>query len=266
MQLRNGFRIWITLLASLMLVATVGCGGPKKKLNNEPILDYKEALNQHNMGKNYLTEMKYQEALPYLKRAVELEPENCYYNHWLGFAYMNMGDMNNAEKHLLKAIQINPEHTDSYNNLATIYIETGRYKEAVENLKKVLADTAFNAPELAYYNLGLCYLAMGKQELAIAAFEQAIVINKEFYRAHLAIGKMLLEDEQYEKAIRHLQTAEKGYPNDVEVLYEIGKAFFKAKNFREAQRYLSQVSILFPDPEIDRPTQMMLEIIGKSYQ
>ncbi|MCB1053806.1 MAG: tetratricopeptide repeat protein, partial [Acidobacteria bacterium] len=130
----------------------------------------------------------------------------------------------------------------------------------------VIKDPAFNAPELAYYNLGLCYLRMEKEEQAVAAFEQAIALNKEFYRAYFAVGEIYSKDEQYDKALRYLQMAEKGYPNDVKVLYAIGKAFFQAQKFPEAQRYLTQVSILFPDPEIDRPTQKMLEIIGKSYQ
>jgi Tfp pilus assembly protein PilF len=256
-------RTALTLLNLCLLALALSCAKPDKKIKLEDFPDYREALNQYNIGLNLINNGKTVEALPFLKKAVTMESDNFRYNHWYGFALMLVGDLQQAEQFLLTATRINPEHTDSFNNLATIYIEQGRFDEAQIHLERVIGDQAYTVPQLAYYNLGLCYLAQSKKAEALRAFEAATKHDKNFYRAHYAMGKIYAEEGRHEEALRYFLMAEKGYTDDAEVLYAIGKAYFQTQKYAEAQKYLAQVSILFPPPEIDEPTQKMLEIIGR---
>lgn len=255
------------LLLGLVLALCLGLAGcnsaQKKSPKTDPTedYDYRSALNNFNVGCNYLNEQQPLPAIKYLKEAVTQDPGVFRYHHWLGMAYMMNGQLELAEVELKRAVEINPDSTDSYNNLATIFIETNRFDEADEALRRVLMDNAYPLTQFGYFNLGLCRLRQGRESEAIAAFEQTVKIDPKFYRAYLAIGEIYRENGQYNAALSYFLKAEQGFSNNVNVLFEIGNAYYELGNYEQAQTYLSQVVILFPPQNIDRKAQRMLQEI-----
>lgn len=258
-------RIAIVLV---LLTLLVGCQSEKKPVNTDAMteMDYKEALDNFKIGCNYLNRNDSAQAIHYLELACQGDDKNYRYHHWLGFAYMINGQMEQAESQFKRALDINDEHSDTYNDLATLYMETGRYDQALEALRKVLSDKTYQQPQLAYFNLGLCYRALDQPDQAVAAFQQAVAQDPEFFRAFLQIGQIYKEKQDYEKALNFFLKAEEGFANDAAVLFEIGHAYFQLSRFLKANKYLAQVSILFPPPDIDKPTQEMLRIIGQKLE
>jgi tetratricopeptide (TPR) repeat protein len=107
----------------------------KKVLASDP--EYASALN-------YLGYMladqntKLEEALGYIKRAVDLDPSNGAYLDSLGWAYFRLGKYEQAEDNLLKASQkINTDPT-VLDHLGDLYQKTGRLKLAASNWERAL--------------------------------------------------------------------------------------------------------------------------------
>jgi tetratricopeptide (TPR) repeat protein len=107
----------------------------KKVLASDP--EYASALN-------YLGYMladqntKLDEALTYIKKAVELDPANGAYLDSLGWAYFRLGKFEAAEENLVKASQkINTDPT-VHDHLGDLYQKTGRLKLAATNWERAL--------------------------------------------------------------------------------------------------------------------------------
>lgn len=252
-------RLWTLCFALIAVVACQSQKKPAKKTAEE--LSYEAALNNFKIGCTYINDRNYIEAIRYLEMAVKTEDHNFRYHHWLGLALMLNGQHDEAIAEFTTAIEINPESTDSYNNLAIIAIDRGQHDVALEHLKRVVKDSDYGQPQLAYFNLGLCYLNDNQPEQAIAAFDQSTRIDPEFYRAYLYIADIYAAQDNYKDSLEYLLKAEAGFRDKVEVLFKIGHAYFRIRDFANAKKYLTQVSILFPPADIDRPTQEMLEII-----
>jgi len=100
----------------------------------------------HASALNYLgymladQNMQLDEALGYIKRAVDLDPANGAYLDSLGWAYFRLGKYDLAEENLLKASQkINTDPT-VHDHLGDLYQKTGRLKQAAANWERALTE------------------------------------------------------------------------------------------------------------------------------
>jgi len=109
----------------------------KKVLASDP--DHASALNY--LGYMLADQnMKLEEALGYIKRAVDLDPANGAYLDSLGWAYFRLGKFELAEDNLLKASQkINTDPT-VHDHLGDLYQKTGRLKLAATNWERALTE------------------------------------------------------------------------------------------------------------------------------
>jgi tetratricopeptide (TPR) repeat protein len=101
---------------------------------------------EHAATLNYLgymladQNMKLDEALGYVKRAVDLDPANGAYLDSLGWAYFRLGKYELAEDNLMKASQrINTDPT-VHDHLGDLYQKTGRLKQAATNWERALTE------------------------------------------------------------------------------------------------------------------------------
>ena len=101
---------------------------------------------EHASALNYLgymladQNMKLEEALGYIKHAVDLDPANGAYLDSLGWAYFRLGKYELAEDNLLKASQkINTDPT-VHDHLGDLYQKTGRLKLAATHWERALSE------------------------------------------------------------------------------------------------------------------------------
>ena len=159
------------------------------------------------------------------------------------------------------AIKLRPDYPEAYNNLGLVLIQSGKddegiaalreavrlapaYAEARTNLGAALTPTDVEAAikELeeavrlapgsvkALFNLAVAYAASpahgpGK---GIEGLEKVIEMAPDFPRAHLALGKALLQDGKVAEAVAALQNAVKFEPEGGEANYQLGLALVRA--------------------------------------
>ena len=109
----------------------------KKILATEP---------QNSNTLNYLGYMladrgvRLEEALAYIKKAVELEPANGAYLDSLGWAYFKLGKYDTAEANLMRASQRQDSDPTINEHLADLYQKTGRLKLAATHWERALVE------------------------------------------------------------------------------------------------------------------------------
>ena len=101
---------------------------------------------QHAMALNYLgymladQNMKLDEALGYIKRALDADPNNGAYLDSVGWAYFRLGKYEAAEENLIKAAQkINTDPT-VHDHLGDLYQKVGKLKLAATHWERALTE------------------------------------------------------------------------------------------------------------------------------
>lgn len=101
-----------------------------------------------NLGTLLADKGKNPEALPYLKQAVSLAPENPRIHEELGVIYGAMNDLKNAESELESAISLAPEISGLHYKLGQVYRRDGLNEKAAQELEtcKKLNSTHSSTP------------------------------------------------------------------------------------------------------------------------
>ncbi len=95
----------------------------------------------------------------------------------------------------------------------------------------------------SYYNLALTYEMTNDNELAIACYKKAVKIDKNI-RAINNLAVMYFANGQEKNALSLLNTAIETCPNDAEAYSQMGKYYFKIKDFEIAKRYFNKAKQL----------------------
>ena len=66
--------------------------------------------------------------------------------------------------------------------------------------------------------------------------EQAVQINPRIPFAHYLLGLLYLDVDEYQKAIPHLEIAEKAFPRDAKVYFALGSAYSRAGRRQDAEK------------------------------
>ncbi len=87
--------------------------------------------------------IKLQQALAYIKKALDIKPESGYILDSLGWVYFRLGDYKNALVYLKKSIELEENDPHIFDHLGDVYIQLGEdemalffYQKALEKLKK----------------------------------------------------------------------------------------------------------------------------------
>ncbi|CAF4220784.1 unnamed protein product, partial [Rotaria sordida] len=120
------------------------------------------------------------------------DKERSDYNHYLGWAYYDMGEYSKAlssyEQSLeIRKIALLPNHPDlasSYGNIGNVYKDMGEYSKALSSHERSLEIRKIalppNHPDLAasYNNIGNVYRTMGEYSKALSSYERSLEIRK----------------------------------------------------------------------------------------
>ncbi len=111
------------------------------------------ASDQRNpMVLNYLGYMladrgvRLEEALGYLKKAVQIEPQNGAYLDSLGWAYFKLGDYDSAEDNLRRASERMNSDPTIQDHLGELYAKTGRLKLAAAHWERAIEEWNRSVP------------------------------------------------------------------------------------------------------------------------
>ena len=158
------------------------------------------AAEHLEIGRQFLLNGNYNEAISELSLAVSLDPKLTEAHNLLGVAYDKKGFGDRAKDSFERAVKLE-EDADTLNNLGFSFYQNGNYRAAVDRLKRAakLAPT----DERILNNLGLAYCRLGKIDEAYKAFARATGP----LTGNLNTAKMLERFGREDDAIRYYEAA-----------------------------------------------------------
>ena len=208
-------------------------------------------------------------ALEVLKAAASVVPEDAFYQHQLGLAYLRLGKYAEAAASLERALELEPHYADVYRSLAAVceaqgmasaaigWLERGTnqvpgyeplYRDLVDlQLGQDRPDEALDILQAAVerwpdalwanFRLAQLYHQLELFEKARAALEAVLDIEPGIAEAHALLGNVLYQQEKYEDAAEAYRRAialnpeDHGSCNNLAWLYAI-----QGIRLKEAQR------------------------------
>jgi len=193
-----------------------------------------------NQGLTHMREGRSSLALNDFKKAVKLDGKNAYFYKGLGVCYLQLRRFPDAVDALRKALQINPYYVDARNDLGTALIMVGKRDEGKAELLAAFNDPTNPSPELSARNLGTAYMEEKRWPDAASWFRSSLGRNPALIDAHLGLSDALLAQGRSEEAVRAMEDAVKGAPDNPALLVALGQAYYRAGRFNEARARLEE--------------------------
>lgn len=217
---------------------------------------------------NYAIELinlhKFKDAIPYLKKAIQLEPAT-YPDPYTNLAniYAILGNFDLAIDTIRKSIAMYPYLPDTYNSLGVFLLE----KKDIENAKRSFYAAISLSPHFGkpYYNLGRAFRAEKDTENALKFFKLACIQtdldNDPLpYEPYTEIAIELKRYDEAIFALRKLYTLTR----NPKYLSNIGVAYYHLNNYAQAQQIFEEVHRL--NPYDLRVTSNLMECYIKAEQ
>jgi len=200
-----------------------------------------------NLGLMDYQEEKFTLAIEKFRTALKFNPDSAVTYNDLGNALLKINDRKMAQQSFLKAIGLNPFLLEPRLNLASIYQQQGEYEKAIALLKRNLAIDPNNEPSLfllaemdlsagnkpsalelakqllvkgkdpeALVGLGSLFAANRYSKMAFALCSRALQIDPYNKNAHLQLGKLYGNAEQFNRAIVIWQEGLRYHPDEPE--------------------------------------------------
>ena len=127
--------------------------------------------------------------------------------------------------------------------LGRIYFEAGEYKDALEQLS--LVDDKNPRYDEAQFYAGVAQDALGQTDQSLATL-QKLAARLPLFEVYNNIGALLIKQKKYKEAIDHLKPATDASPRDTDTLFNLGYAYWLAKDSANAAATLKTETKLRP--------------------
>ncbi len=131
---------------------------------------------------------------------------------------------------------------------ATELLHEERYREAMVELRRVLADDPKNA--YGYYFLGVAFFEVGELEPARDAYLACLKLSPGYLGARVALGHVLRLLGDVRGALREGLSALSRAAGDPDALYAVGLAYHAAGEPVSARKYLEAFLAASPEFEV----------------
>jgi len=200
-------------------------------------------------------------AIEQYEAMARIEPKNPDNHLLLGRLYFLSKDANKAEKEFKTALSLDSNSEEAITNLAYLYNEEGANTKAAELLNSIPEGQRSSK---IYAALGNTYEQQKDYKKAIAAFRQAIAMDKENLDAMRGLAQNLANDNQMDAALEQYLTIQDADPQDATAAMRVAELYRRQGKFDLAMENLKKAAALGPDLlEIPYNEALILEAQGK---
>jgi tetratricopeptide (TPR) repeat protein len=191
------------------------------------------------------------ESILQLKRILQSDPTNgpaCYY---LSTIYTEMKEYDIAERLVRRAMQVNSKQGPLYYQLGLIRYRQKQYRSALEFFHQAL-DTGPTNDVQVWRSIGDVQLELFDRDAAFQAYTEALRIQPQDARTHLALGRFYQEKGEPGPAIDHLLAAIHDDPRLRAAYPVLGRAYQQKGEFGSAADLLKQAVDADPSDQESR--------------
>ncbi|MGE5325167.1 MAG: tetratricopeptide repeat protein [Actinomycetota bacterium] len=200
-------------------------------------------------------------AIEQYQALAKLQPKDADNHVLLGRLYILNKNYKDAETEFRTAINVDPTSEEAVTMLALLYKEQGDYQKAAEVLNSV---PEANRTSKMYAALGSTYEEQKNYKQAIAAYKQAVQLDRENVDAMRGLAQNLASDNQIEAALSEYQMVEDTDPQDSQAPLRMAEIYRRMGKFDLAMENLKKAEALNQDSlEVPYNEAIVLEAQGK---
>lgn len=186
----------------------------------------------YKMAGEFYKSALYDKAIEYCQKAIALDPNYDEPYYGIGLAYAGKGDEEKAVENFQKVIELNPSNASAYTALGAIFLNKRDIEKAIGYLKKAIEVNPSCPPE-SYFNLGSAYYTKGDFEQAVKYFKKLVDLSPYDDQAHTFLGNCYLRMGKNEEAraayTKAMQLAKERFPTRTKEIEDLfNEKFFKA--------------------------------------
>jgi len=206
----------------------------------------------YTLGTRALDEKRYERAVEWLRKYIEMEPDNTEVLFALGMAYFYAARYPESEEMLSLLVTIETEHAGAYYYLGKISLKSEVYSDSDKQLVSMAAKQRFSKAfslnpnyAAAYNDLGKVYFDEDNTSKALVLFEKAVGIeaNNKLYLYNA--GRAAYSNDDYHSAIEYCLKAVKISPSFCYPYWFVAKSYSELEKWSEAALYWEKVVDLF---------------------
>ena len=160
---------------------------------------------------------------------------------------LETGDQKQALIYLRKSLELKPQNDAAYNNLGLINMQNQEWDQAVENFRRAIQINPAYA--IAYNNLGVVFMKKNQWPEAEEAIQSALKLNSGLIKARLNLAQIYNGQGKTSETIKLYETNLDLYPNDERSLYGLVELYFKAGEKKKAFAMGKRMLEISRDPE-----------------
>jgi arylsulfatase A-like enzyme/Tfp pilus assembly protein PilF len=183
------------------------------------------------LGESAIQQQKWDEAVSFMKKALELNPNFDQAMTGLAHAFYATGNVEEAETWLRKAVKENPQNYRAWYELARVMSNADPSAASEAYQKTVSIQPNFS---LAQRDFGILQIKRRQYEDALRHFEKAAALGDKDARLYNFMGICYSQTGQLQKAVTSLQRAIQSDSNLAEAHLNLGYAYERQRKTRSA--------------------------------
>ena len=233
---------------------------------DEALKLYKEMIaeNPHFVKAYYLTGVtllnkdKVSEGAEYLKKSIELEPDNEQYQKrynsfvqkflYEGNQLYRRKNLSGAKEKFMSAIALDAEQYQGLFLIARIYLIERNYNKALEYINKSIAVVP-NYPN-SYLIKGDAYVKLNKIPEAIDTYNEAGKLDPQNAKIWSKLGLIYYNTKRYDEAIPAYKKVVIYDPSKTSAYVNLGAIYNIKENYEESVKFLSKATDLDPRNDV----------------
>ena len=161
------------------------------------------------MANSFIAKNNHRKALPYLDRAIELDPKSAEAYYLRGNVYFSLEEIDLAELDLNKAISLNPRLAVAYWQRARVYGERGKLDLALSESAKAVGLAGSNCDSYWYRDRASWYAQKGDNVHALEEYNRTIQAKPKDLWPYFFRACIYYKTGSYSKALSDLNIASK---------------------------------------------------------
>ena len=181
----------------------------------------------------------------YILKAVALSPDDADVNLTAGQVFMQKQDFEAALPYVKKAVELEPSNTISIRNLAQIYYDTGQLEESIQTYEIAIdKETDREVKADLYFNLGILYNRVGNLEEAEYNFTNSLDENPDDIEAVMGMAQVFENAEKWRKAEKFYRELIAVDPDNPDHYRGMSRVLLQQGEPDESLRYLEKAKRL----------------------
>jgi serine/threonine protein kinase/tetratricopeptide (TPR) repeat protein len=188
-----------------------------------------EAYKYYLEGKKLREAGHFQQSIPFMEKAIAIDPGFASAFRAMGMAYRNMGKVDEGRKYLQEALKLSdrlPEKEKLFIQGSAFYSVPSTYEKAIETYEKLISLYPESSEAVgANINVAVIYNYIEEWDKAIEHYESAIKAGTSFAAVYAQLSRSYMAKGECDKAKKVLEDGLTRFPDNLRAHWNLGMLY-----------------------------------------